>query len=216
MTKINLNYRRNAAMVSALFAIVLTLSIVPNSIGTVFGQAQFSIEFDTDRMYGDYKDFDLAEANYLVCQNACANDPNCKAFTYVKPGVQATSARCWLKNSIPGSYSNTNCITGIKKGAGGGESVTNFGGPWQAYAWESIMLKQNGKYVTGTYSGGGGGTISGTVQGDKLVFSWAAKDGTTVGEAVMSPITGPRYALNYCTGRGCNTSGQGYVEAVKQ
>ena len=76
----------------------------------------FAIEFDTDRRGGDYKNFDLPEARYELCQAACANDANCLAFTYVKPGVQGSSARCWLKNSVPRGEGGLSCCTsGVKR-----------------------------------------------------------------------------------------------------
>ncbi len=73
-----------------------------------------SVEYDTDRPGGDYRNFDLPEANFELCRNACAADPNCKAYTYVKPGVQGIRSRCWLKSSVSGSGKSTSCISGIK------------------------------------------------------------------------------------------------------
>lgn len=77
------------------------------------GGATFTIENNTDRMYGDYKDFDIS-GGWESCRDACANDLNCKAFTWVKPGVQAPSARCYLKNTVNGAYANSNCVTGVR------------------------------------------------------------------------------------------------------
>lgn len=73
-----------------------------------------SVEYDTDRPGGDYRNFDLPEANFELCRRACAADTNCKAYTYVKPGVQGTKSRCWLKSSVSGSGKSTSCISGIK------------------------------------------------------------------------------------------------------
>ncbi len=43
------------------------------------------LEPDTDRPGADYKSFHTREGP-RVCQEACADDPRCKAYTYIKPG----------------------------------------------------------------------------------------------------------------------------------
>jgi hypothetical protein len=73
-----------------------------------------SVEYDTDRPGGDYRSFDLPEANFELCRSACAGDANCKAYTYVKPGVQGPTSRCWLKSSVAGSAKSTSCISGTR------------------------------------------------------------------------------------------------------
>jgi len=35
------------------------------------------------------------------CGTICKNDPNCKAWTYVKPGIQGPTGKCWVKSAIP-------------------------------------------------------------------------------------------------------------------
>ena len=75
--------------------------------------AVFVTQAAVDRPGGNYKDFDIA-GGYSDCQKACAEDPKCKAYTWVKPGVQATSAVCWLKSSVPNKpVYNANCVSGI-------------------------------------------------------------------------------------------------------
>lgn len=91
-------------------------NMVPGHISTVNSQVSFTIEYDTDRMYGDYKDFDLSYANHEVCRDECAKDPNCRAYTFVRPGVQGANARCWLKNTVPNPQGSACCITGVKTG----------------------------------------------------------------------------------------------------
>jgi hypothetical protein len=78
------------------------------------GAGGLSVENDTDRMGGDYKDYDLPRADFELCRSACAGDSNCKAYTYVKPGVQGSSARCWLKSSVPAAGASSCCISGFK------------------------------------------------------------------------------------------------------
>jgi hypothetical protein len=84
-------------------------------------QATFgSLEENTDRMGMNIGSFDLSSPDPLICQQACADNPDCKSFTYVKPGYQGTNARCYLKSSVPDATSNDCCISGVK---GGGTTV---------------------------------------------------------------------------------------------
>jgi len=72
-----------------------------------------SLEPDIDRPGNDYKNFDLTAADANLCKAACDNEGStCKAWTFVKPGVQGPSARCWLKNTIPPAFTNTCCTSG--------------------------------------------------------------------------------------------------------
>jgi diacylglycerol O-acyltransferase / trehalose O-mycolyltransferase len=73
-----------------------------------------AMEFDTDRPGQDIDDFDLRVPDPAICDLACRQDPNCKAWTYVKPAtVQGPEARCWLKDGIPDAVPNTCCVSGI-------------------------------------------------------------------------------------------------------
>ncbi len=73
-------------------------------------------EPDMDRPGQDYKNFDLDSDNANICESACNNEASCRAWTYVKPGVQGPKARCWLKTGIPEIRGSTCCVSGIKAG----------------------------------------------------------------------------------------------------
>lgn len=73
-------------------------------------------EVNIDRPGMDYSSFALVEPRSELCLAACARDENCKAYTYVVPGVQGTQARCWLKNGIPARSSNGNATAGVRRG----------------------------------------------------------------------------------------------------
>lgn len=73
------------------------------------------LEENTDRMGQDYRSFDLPSPDPALCQAACGREERCKAFTYVKPGYQGKSARCWLKHSVPRASSGACCVSGVKK-----------------------------------------------------------------------------------------------------
>lgn len=48
------------------------------------------------------------------CEDACKNDPKCRAYTLVKPGIQGESAKCWLKHAKPAKVRNECCISAVK------------------------------------------------------------------------------------------------------
>jgi tetratricopeptide (TPR) repeat protein len=72
-------------------------------------------EPDTDRPGSDYRSFNLPSPEPGLCRAACEREAQCKAYTYVKPGHQASSARCWLKHSVPKQSPNKHCISGVKQ-----------------------------------------------------------------------------------------------------
>lgn len=49
-----------------------------------------------------------------TCIDSCLKDPNCKAYTYTKPGYQAPNGICFLKSAVPVASTNNNCISGVK------------------------------------------------------------------------------------------------------
>jgi len=71
-------------------------------------------QYGTDRTGNDYDSFALSAPDPNDCYDACQNDPNCKAWSYVRPGVQGPKARCYLKNPAPPAVGNPCCISGAK------------------------------------------------------------------------------------------------------
>ncbi len=95
---------RLESMFILLFSIILFSS--PG-----FGQP---MEVDTNRPGLDYRSFDLSSPDPNMCERTCKEDPqNCKAWTYVKPGVQGPTARCWLKTGVPPVLRNACCVSGV-------------------------------------------------------------------------------------------------------
>jgi uncharacterized protein YkwD len=72
-----------------------------------------SLEQGTDRPGKDYQDFDLESPDPCACMDSCRGDPRCKAYTYVKPGIQGEKARCWLKSDVPDPVSSECCTSGV-------------------------------------------------------------------------------------------------------
>jgi len=71
-------------------------------------------EPQTDRPGSDYRSFELRESRPELCRDACWGERQCRAFTYVRPGVQGPHARCGLKNAVPPARPNDCCLSGVK------------------------------------------------------------------------------------------------------
>lgn len=76
-----------------------------------------SLETGTDRLGADYKGFALDGSEPQLCRQACADDPACKAYSYVKPGVKGPKAMCFLKSSVAPATPNDCCTSGSKTSA---------------------------------------------------------------------------------------------------
>jgi hypothetical protein len=72
------------------------------------------LEYDVNRAGGDYRNFDLPEPRPELCRDSCVVEEECRAFTYVKPGIQGRSARCWLKSSDGSPRPDQCCVSGVK------------------------------------------------------------------------------------------------------
>jgi hypothetical protein len=55
--------------------------------------------------------------------------PPCRAWTFVKPGVQGPQARCWLKHQAPEARPHPCCISGVKPAAATGRAAVLIDGP---------------------------------------------------------------------------------------
>jgi len=71
-------------------------------------------EPNTDRPGADYRSFELRSPVPEQCRDACWNEVQCRAFTYVRPGAQAPHARCVLKNAVPPARPADCCLSGVK------------------------------------------------------------------------------------------------------
>lgn len=72
------------------------------------------LEFGIDRAGGDYKTFEIpADSGGARCASACKDEPRCRAWTYVRPGYQGASARCFLKDRVTRPRREPCCVSGV-------------------------------------------------------------------------------------------------------
>ncbi|MFK8036370.1 MAG: PAN domain-containing protein [Hyphomicrobiales bacterium] len=79
----------------------------------LFAVPALAAETNTNRGGSDYRSFFLTQSDFLQCEQACAREAQCKAWTYVRPGIQGPNAKCWLKHSVPAATANNCCISGV-------------------------------------------------------------------------------------------------------
>jgi hypothetical protein len=111
----------SVALYISLMTGVLTFFL---SLTASSGQAQpppghpsavsLNLEPNTNRFGNDYRDITMDIPDPALCRTECEKDPKCRAFTYVKPGVQGPKARCWLKDRVPVPTANSCCVSGVK------------------------------------------------------------------------------------------------------
>jgi len=96
-----------------LAILILSMSLL---VSIMAAESQMSMETNIDRPGLNYNNYPLSSADPQICANDCANDPNCNAFTYVKPGFRGENSdpECWLKNGVPDPVPNEYCISGVK------------------------------------------------------------------------------------------------------
>jgi hypothetical protein len=92
------------------------------------------MEPNTNRPGSDYQHFEMSKADPKECEQRCQDDPNCKAWTYVKPTGPGGKAHCWHKNAVPDAVHDPGCISGIAVRIVGIDIACDNG---RVYAWYS-------------------------------------------------------------------------------
>ena len=110
------------------------------------------MEDNTDRMGMDYRSFDLPTPDPKLCSSACEAEAQCKAYTFVRPGVQGPQARCWLKTTVPSPAKSTCCISGVKNQPLTGINPLSPPADPVIYTNGNIAGVQNGPTKTTTFS----------------------------------------------------------------
>jgi hypothetical protein len=47
------------------------------------------------------------------CRTRCIKEHDCRAWTWVRPGIQGPAANCWLKSGVPWAKRNDCCSSGV-------------------------------------------------------------------------------------------------------
>jgi hypothetical protein len=72
------------------------------------------LEFSIDRTGGDYRNLDVAtDPSGASCEIVCKGEDRCRAWTYVRPGYLAASARCFLKERLTAPRRKPCCVSGV-------------------------------------------------------------------------------------------------------
>jgi hypothetical protein len=87
----------------------LTLFLVVLTVLSCSAFAEDGINLPGD----DYSDFSAPTLN--SCRDTCAGESECRAYTWVKPGIQGASGHCWLKSALPARVKDTCCISGSRE-----------------------------------------------------------------------------------------------------
>lgn len=75
--------------------------------------ATSTYEVGMNRPFSDIGMQALQKADPLACQAACISNSECRAWTYVKPGIQGPNALCWMKNPSPAQVPDLNTVSGV-------------------------------------------------------------------------------------------------------
>ena len=113
------------------------------------------LEYGWDYPGYDYKNLPLAEATPELCGEACLGDADCRAFTYVQPGIRGPKAHCFLKYKVDVSKKRRDscCVSGLKPQTGPpkGGRVT---GPAAPLVPASAALQTlTGKQIASAFTG---------------------------------------------------------------
>lgn len=73
------------------------------------------VEPGVDRPGSDFRILWL-RGGLEACQEACAQNPLCKSYTYVSEGSPGRMEGCWLKDAVSPPVRNACCVSGVKTG----------------------------------------------------------------------------------------------------
>ncbi|MBL8323401.1 MAG: PAN domain-containing protein [Rubrivivax sp.] len=93
-----------------------------------------TLENNTNRYGSDYRGFETASPQQ--CQSTCAAEGQCRAWTWVRPGIQSRTGNCWLKSAEPAAKADACCISGVpaRAAAGNGDMGIRMAAPRTAAA----------------------------------------------------------------------------------
>ena len=97
-------------------AALLTLLFVALVVGGTSHAASnyVTLEKGIKRSGPQYRSVGLKKDSPELCREACADDENCKAYTYEISRLKGYPGRCLLYDSVPPAKENDCCVSGVK------------------------------------------------------------------------------------------------------
>ena len=97
-------------MKAPTFISIISLGVMFGTIGIAAHAGNMSaMEWGIDRPGSDYKSFITARNDPQLCQDQCAAEDQCRAWTF-----GPNTSKCWLKNAVPNATLHTNAVSGVK------------------------------------------------------------------------------------------------------
>lgn len=93
----------------------LVFGAIPAEAGNAQSPLPAWVEPDVDRPGSDFRILWL-RGGLAACQEACAQNPLCKSYTYVKEGSPGRIEGCWLKDAVSAPVRDACCVSGVKTG----------------------------------------------------------------------------------------------------
>jgi hypothetical protein len=88
--------------------------IITTGLLLTAASGQGTIEDNSSRVGGDYKSFFTSnQPDPTPCQAACVSEPQCRAWTLVRPPIQGAMAKCVLKSAVVTAQPDRCCVSGV-------------------------------------------------------------------------------------------------------
>lgn len=105
-------------MTKQFLRILGLLAIVFVPAQTFAADGKIFMENNVDRAGANYREFEVVRSGGpAVCHQECSKDGTCKAWTYVRPGVEGAQGICKLKSVVPHGFDSPCCISGLNVGS---------------------------------------------------------------------------------------------------
>ena len=136
-----------------------------------------TLEKGIKRSGPQYRSVRLTKDSPELCQQTCAQDGECTAYTYINPGVQGPRASCLLiKGRIASTERNDCCVSGVKRTRSpAASSSPSVSGPVVKMATPKVQADQFSPRPSGTQSPTYKGQLPAktpppVVKGDEVIY----------------------------------------------
>lgn len=93
-------------------ALLLLLALFAGAAGA----ADYTVEDGFDRPGPAYETFEQTSdfQDPVLCRDRCESQPQCRSFTFVKPGVEGPKALCRMRDTEPAPVESACCISSVR------------------------------------------------------------------------------------------------------